>query len=166
MSAFQPFFGHFSYSPQITLNHCNLSEDGETYMCCVGGRSTSGLQRLEYMPKHDDVMKWKHFPRYWPFVRGISRSGEIPQRPVTRRFDAFFDLHPLSKQSWAWWFETASHSLWRHCNDKDDKPNDGYRAAFPIIFLWWLHAKPITHQAGEHSIWLTAAPLNLGREIK
>ena len=23
---------------------------------------------------HDDVMKWKHFPRYWPFVRGIHRS--------------------------------------------------------------------------------------------
>ena len=22
---------------------------------------------------HDDVMKWKHFPRYWPFVRGIHR---------------------------------------------------------------------------------------------
>ena len=20
---------------------------------------------------HDDVIKWKHFPRYWPFVRGI-----------------------------------------------------------------------------------------------
>ena len=24
--------------------------------------------------KHDDVIKWKHFPRYWPFVRGIHRS--------------------------------------------------------------------------------------------
>ena len=23
---------------------------------------------------HDDVMKLKHFPRYWPFVRGIHRS--------------------------------------------------------------------------------------------
>ena len=23
---------------------------------------------------HDDVMKWKHFPRYWPYVRGIHRS--------------------------------------------------------------------------------------------
>ena len=23
---------------------------------------------------HDDVIKWKHFPRYWPFVRGIHRS--------------------------------------------------------------------------------------------
>ena len=25
-------------------------------------------------PIHDDVIKWKHFPRYWPFVRGINRS--------------------------------------------------------------------------------------------
>ena len=23
---------------------------------------------------HDDVIKWKHFPRYWQFVRGIHRS--------------------------------------------------------------------------------------------
>ena len=23
---------------------------------------------------HDDVIKWKHFPRYWPFVGGIPRS--------------------------------------------------------------------------------------------
>ena len=23
---------------------------------------------------HDDVIKWKPFPRYWPFVRGIHRS--------------------------------------------------------------------------------------------
>ena len=22
---------------------------------------------------HDDVIKWKHFPHYWPFVRGIQR---------------------------------------------------------------------------------------------
>ena len=24
--------------------------------------------------RHDDVIKWKHFPRYWPFVWGIHRS--------------------------------------------------------------------------------------------
>ena len=23
---------------------------------------------------HDDVIKWKHFPCYWPYVRGIHRS--------------------------------------------------------------------------------------------
>ena len=28
---------------------------------------------------HDDVIKWKHFPRYWPFVRGIHRSRWIPR---------------------------------------------------------------------------------------
>ena len=24
--------------------------------------------------EHDAVIKWKHYPRYWPFVRGIHRS--------------------------------------------------------------------------------------------
>ena len=47
--------------------------------------------------------------------------GEFPaQMPVTRSFDAFFDLRlnkPLSKQSWGWWFETPSCPLWRHRND-------------------------------------------------
>ena len=47
-------------------------------------------------------------------------TGEFPsQRPVTPSFDVFFDLRlnkRLSKQSWCWWFETPSCSLWRHCN--------------------------------------------------
>ena len=29
---------------------------------------------VKYIRPHDDVIKWKHFPRYWPFVRGIHRS--------------------------------------------------------------------------------------------
>ena len=30
---------------------------------------------LTHRCNHDDVIKWKHFPRYWPFsVRGIPRS--------------------------------------------------------------------------------------------
>ena len=64
---------------------------------------------------HDDVIKWKHFPRYWLFVRGIHRS----QRPVTQSFDLFFDLclnKRLGKQSRGWWFETPSCPLWRHRN--------------------------------------------------
>ena len=68
---------------------------------------------------HDDVINWKHFPRYWPFVRGI-HPGEFPaQRPVTRNLDVFFDLRPnklLGKQSWGWWFERKSGPLWRHRN--------------------------------------------------
>ena len=59
---------------------------------------------------HYAVIKWKHFPHYWPFVRGTPS-----QRPVTQRFDIFFDLC-LSKQTGRWWFETPSRSSWCHCN--------------------------------------------------
>ena len=48
-------------------------------------------------------------------------TGEFPlQRPMTRSFGIFFDLRLnkrlISKQSWGWWFESPSRSLWRHCN--------------------------------------------------
>ena len=47
-------------------------------------------------------------------------TGNNPsQRPATRNFDVFFDLHMnkrLSKQPRPRWFETPSSSLWRHCN--------------------------------------------------
>ena len=47
-------------------------------------------------------------------------AGEFPtQWPVARRFDFFFDVRlikRLSKQSWGWWSETPSHTLWRQCN--------------------------------------------------
>ena len=73
--------------------------------------------------RHDDVTKWKHFPRYWPIC------GEFPsQRPVTRAFDVFIDPllnKRLSKQSWGWWFETPSCSLWRHCNGRSKSMETG-----------------------------------------
>ena len=78
---------------------------------------------------HDDVIKWKHFSRSWPFVRGIHRSRWIPQRPVTRSFDVFFDLRlnkRLSKQPWSWWFEKPSWLLWRQCNDYKGQAQHGF----------------------------------------
>ena len=36
--------------------------------------------------RHDDVIKWKPFPRYWPFVQGIHRSPvNIPHNGQWRR---------------------------------------------------------------------------------
>ena len=47
-------------------------------------------------------------------------TGEFPsQRPVTRSFDVFFDLHlnkRWSKQSRRRWFEPPSRLFWRQCN--------------------------------------------------
>ena len=76
----------------------------------------------------NDVIKWKHFPRYWPFVRGIHRWPVNSPHKVQWRgalmFSLIFALNKrLSKQSRSWWFEPPSCSLWRHCN--------GYR-------WWWV----------------------------
>ena len=76
---------------------------------------------------HDDVIKWKHFPRYWPFVRGNHRSPvNSPHKGLWRSFDVFFDKR-LGKQLWGLWFEAPPRSLWRHCNGRtmgvmSDKP--------------------------------------------
>ena len=44
--------------------------------CAMNNKSTLILAmtwRRKEISSHDDVIKWKHFPRYWPFVRGIHR---------------------------------------------------------------------------------------------
>ena len=41
---------------------------------------------------HDDVIKWKHFPHYWPFVRGIHRSPVNSPHKGQRRGALMFSL--------------------------------------------------------------------------
>ena len=81
----------------------------------------------------NDYTWWRHqmeaFPALLALCAGNSPvSGEFPaQRPMTRSFDVFFDLRVnkrLSKQSWGWWFETLSRSLWRHRNDLSRRPKN------------------------------------------
>ena len=85
---------------------------------------------------------WRHqmetFSALLAFCVGNSPvTGEFPsQRPVTRSFDVFFDLRlnkRLSKQSWGWWFETPSRSLWHHCNEWLDVE----QAATHYLNQWW-----------------------------
>ena len=40
----------------------------------LGNHTTVIVPVKQLRSCHDDVIKWKHFPRYWPFVRGIHRS--------------------------------------------------------------------------------------------
>ena len=95
---------------------------------------------------HDDVIKWKYFPRYWPFVRGIHRSPVNSPHKGQWRGALMFSLicalnKRLSKQWWGWWFETPSCPLWRHCND------------------WWcrcIHWHTIIHIKSIESLYLTA----------
>ena len=82
------------------------------------GMVNAGKQRGH---ENDDVIKWKNFRVTGHLCGEVAVTSEFPtQRPVTRSFDVFFDLHlnkRLSKQSGVWWFETPLRSLWRNCND-------------------------------------------------
>ena len=73
---------------------------------------------------HDDVIKWKPFPRYWPFVRGIHRSPLNSPHKGQWRGALMFSLICVSINGWvnngeAQWFETLSCPLWRHCDVPD-----------------------------------------------
>ena len=76
------------------------------YLCLVNLSKLDGSTNF----LHIDFMKWKHFPRYWPFMRGTNGHRWFPpQRPVTRNF---LDLRLnkwLSKQSKRLWCKTPSH---------------------------------------------------------
>ena len=92
------------------------------------------LTTFPFLCKDDDFVKWKHFPRYWPFVRGIHRSPVISPRKGqwcgALVFSFYLRLNKwLSKQSWGWWFETLSRPLWRHCNER-----------FKSYFTWALYS--------------------------
>ena len=48
-----------------------LNKMSRWYLHNIESREKQNLIAGQY---HDNVIKWKHFPRYWPFVRGIHRS--------------------------------------------------------------------------------------------
>ena len=49
---------------------------------------------------HDDVIRWKHFPRYWPFVRGIHRSPVNSLHKGQWRGTLMFSLICACTNSW------------------------------------------------------------------
>ena len=51
------------------------------FLCFIGGR----ISQFTECVNHDDVIKWKHFPRFWPFAKGIHRS---PVNSLTKASDA------------------------------------------------------------------------------
>ena len=104
-------------------NQSTIKTDWYSYMIWT---SADPVHWRQYEPQHDFIIKWKHFPRYWPFMRGIHRAT---MDSLTKASDAelgcFLWSAPeqgLNKQSRHRLLETPSCSLWRHSNAK----------------LWWV----------------------------
>ena len=62
--------------------------------------------------KHDDVIKWKHFPRYWPFVRGIHRSPVNSPHKGQWRGALMFSLICVWINGWV--NNRGAGDLWRY----------------------------------------------------
>ena len=92
-----PYFNGRLIKPQLTFGH---GWEMTSHRKCV--MTSSNISRVT-----------------GPLCRNSPVTGEFPaQRPVTRSFGVFYDLHlntRLSKQSLGWWFETPSRPLWRYC---------------------------------------------------
>ena len=93
--------------------------------CCLSATCDLPKPDLPVTTIKKAILSWRHQTENFSALLAICAGnspvpGEFPtQRPVTRSFDVFFDLRlnkRLSKQSWGWWFDTLSSSLWRHCN--------------------------------------------------
>ena len=72
-----------------------------------------------YDTSNDDVIKWKHFPRYWPFVRGIHRSPVFSLNKGQWRRALMFPF----VCSWTYWANNRDavdlrghRPLWPYCN--------------------------------------------------
>ena len=82
---------------------------------------------------HDDFIKWKYFPRYWPFVRGIHRSRWIPH---TKASDAELWCFIWSARIYSWVNNWEAGDLRRHCTHFD--VNVMQKAVYHIRPLEWL----------------------------
>ena len=67
--------------------------------------------------KYDDVIKWKHFPHYWPFVRGIHRS--LVNSPHKGQWHGAFMFSLICTWINTWVNNCEAGDLRRHCTHYD-----------------------------------------------
>ena len=112
---------------------------------------------------HYEIIKWKHFPRYWPFERGIHRSPVNSPHKGQWRGALMFSLICIWINDWVNNREAGDlrryrahydvtvmfSSLWRHetmslCTGS--WVNDNYESIVSQVGAWfWIHDLWISH---------------------
>ena len=73
----------------------------------------------------DDVIKWKHFPRHWPFARGIHRSPVNSPHKGQLREALMFTLICARINAWV--------------NNREAGDLRRYRLHYDVIIMLWCH---------------------------
>ena len=93
------------------------------YICWYEFTVSSTLRKdcslaTNFLKTHDDVIKWKPFPRHWPFVWGIHRSPVNSPHKGPWRGDLKFSL--ICALTNAWVNKRDAGDLRRHCAHRED----------------------------------------------
>ena len=106
-------------------------------MSCRDLAEWSNIGLFFLVTTHDDVIKWKHFPRYWPFVGGIHRPPVDSHHKGQWRGALMFSLICAWTNSWT--------------NNRDAVDLRRHRADYDVIIMhqgyssywrqssWWRH---------------------------
>ena len=133
----------------------------EWYTCICNSSASNSVRHFI----HDDVIKWKHFPRYWPFVRGIHRSPVNSPHKGQWRGALMFTLICARINGWVKNREAGDlrryrPPLWRHHNVPHISqwrfPHDIISkawcktTAFPLLTHWEYCSLALSHRYVPH----------------
>ena len=101
------------------------------FQVCLTGTTAMAVSRCLFLhiPQgcfHDDVIKLKHFPRHWPFVRGIHRSPVNSPHKGQWRGALIFSLICVWTNGWA--------------NHRDAGDLRRHRAHYDVTVMYWHNA--------------------------
>ena len=114
---------NFSILNEIPLKYipCGLIGNIKALLAIIALRWTGDKPLSE----HDDVIKWKHFPRYWPFVREFTGLRGIPRTKGQWRGALILSLICVWINGWVNNHEAGDLRRYRaHC-DVSVMANDG-----------------------------------------
>ena len=107
---------------KLHVNMCDSCHNNSWYSSTAANGYCGANHMLPTLRFHDDVIRWKQFPHYYLFLRGIHRSPvNFPHKGQWRQTLMFSLI-------WAWinhWVNNCEagdlrpsslRSLWRHCD--------------------------------------------------
>ena len=121
-SSTKPSQQSLTYWYKLLIN--SLGNNDLTWTSIRQTRSSLGLIMQEFSDTkvHDDVIKWIHFPRYWPFARGIHRSQVNPPHKGQWRGALMFSLICVWINGWV-------------INDREAGDLRHYRAHYAVTVM-------------------------------
>ena len=117
------------FQSQIATSVTNCDTFSHKLRHCHKMRRSQIATSQPVMRVHDDVIKWRHFPRYWPFMQGIHQSPVNSSHKGQWRGALMFSLICAWLNAWV--------------NQRDAGDLRCHRAHYDVILMLWKMNKEV-----------------------